>query len=127
MDRTVKGDIERYSAHAASLKALRHTLKEKIHREVRRKIIPALQPLLPEGYTINPDKSSVDYSSRTEVPEDFRLSLRLEHNNEPIIAGSPSDKRLETIQHTLQDKLKEFSEEYGLSGIQVWGEPEYIE
>ena len=136
---TIKEDIADYVTEAGALNAKRALIKTAIRIAMRREIIPAIEPSLPEGYSINhersrvrnpscitftlgPEREGVHDASRDEVPTGFSLDLRIQYEGKPL-AGGPGMDRFGEITGQLEPRLKEMAEKYGLSCIALMDEP----
>ncbi|MAG19946.1 hypothetical protein CL618_00755 [archaeon] len=124
---TLKIDLSTYAMVARNIEERRIGLVERIMGVAKEVIIPEISQELPEGYSIDADKSGVQMFSSgswdelcNRVSAEFYLDLRLTRDGKSIYGV---DSRLGEIQHSLEPQLAELAQEYGLNGIKVMGEP----
>jgi len=101
-------------------------LVDKIKEVVRTEIVPEISLHLPDGYSIDTGRISVngvlDVTSRT-VPTGFSVSLRLLYDGEPIQPYERGNlEEVGDIQRDLESKLDEFAEKYNLVSVKLFPE-----
>ncbi len=120
-------DISDYTASAEKLEATRQDLMSRIKGVVKEEIIPKVNSLLPEGYSVNPTDFSVSGgATHGAVPTGFDAILMLNYDGKPIEPdfdeGEGYDKSIEQIDEIRKDiwgRLVAISQEYGLNFLQV--------
>jgi len=138
--KNLSGRLAEYKSLAEELEAKRRSLKSEFQKSMIDEIIPRVNQLLPDGLSVNGSESNVcdayhltngkypmpDYNT---TPIGFELSLELLCDGQPIRAfekrGSLTPD-IGELQKLLKQDLEDISKEYGLMGIQVYGEPEEI-
>jgi len=120
----LKQQVEEYQGEAFALRQKREDLRLHLKEVMRTDIIPFITPMLPEGYSLNPDKSQVYDRSCTgdAVPTGFDLDLRLEFEGKPVHFNNGDDKLAE-IQNGIEPKLRTLAELYGISSVMIMGAP----
>lgn len=116
-------DIADYTTRAEALEKVRRDLIERLAIVMRESIIPQVEPLLPEHYSISKEKSSVSMigNETDSVPARFWLALELLYDGKPIPAGSHN--QIGSVQRKLTPQLEEIAKKYNLGEVMVYGEP----
>lgn len=121
-DEQLTRDIANYKKNAFELEIIRKDLVVRIEKLMKDKIIPEIEPLLPEYYSICREDSEV--TNNHSVPIYFGLELRVHYDNKPIGDGDEDSNRIAKIQHdvSLCKKLDEISKKYNLGFVIFFGE-----
>lgn len=113
-------EIKNFCEKARQLEEIREGLVKKISELMHQKIIPEIEPLLPEYYSICREESEVNKGTIG-----FGVELRVHYDNKPIPRRGPQHEEFYDMQHDLQQKLSEISKKYRVL-VMVNEEPKVI-
>ena len=137
-EQNLASEISDYLTQAKGLETTRRALVDRILGVVKTQIIPEISPLLPHGYSIDTERTSVrgvdgdslpyagvrDIAHGT-VPTGFDVRLKLLYDGKPT--GYHNDKpnvieAIKQIRQKLKPKLEELAKSHNLDSIMPFGE-----
>ena len=123
MDSDLAAMIDGYKIQAIVLETDWQSIEDRLTKVVRDEIIPTVNLLLQEGYSISADDSEIlGNVDKNKVPTEFKVTLRLLYHEKPLSSDRRANE-MGLVYDTVRPLLEELAEKYHLEGIYLTGGP----